>query len=122
MDALLQTAIIETLQAKGYHYTTVPGESDLIVDYHVAPDNALADRESLDTNDVQLQPSLNISSPDPARYEKGTLVIEVIDKSTGLTAWRSALQGFAVRELNAEERRQRIGLMVDRMLAGVPAK
>ena len=69
-----------------------------------------------------MQPGLNLNSPDPARYQKGTLVIEVTEKSTGRTAWRSALQGFAVRELGDTERRQRIGLMVDRMLAGMPGK
>lgn len=63
-----------------------------------------------------------MNSPDPDRYEMRTLVIEVTDQSTGLAAWRSALQGFAVRDPGATERRQRIGLMVDRMLAGMPAK
>lgn len=122
IDTLLQAAISDTLQAKGYRYSTIPDEGDLVVSYHVALDDTLPGREPPDTNDIQLQPSLNINSPDPARYEKGTLVIELTDKSTGLTAWRSALQGFAVRDLGATERRQRVGLMVDRMLAGVPAK
>lgn len=122
MDTLLQAAISETLLAKGYRYSTVPGQGDLVVSYRVVPAGALSNRELIDTSDLQLQPSLNLNSPDPARYEKGTLVIEVTDNSTGLSAWHSALQGFAVRELSARERRKRIGLMVERMLAGVPAK
>jgi hypothetical protein len=124
MDTLLQAAISSTLQAKGYRYAAVPGEGDLIVGYHVAYDDVPVgrDREAVDTDGIKLQPSLNLNSPDPSRYEKGTLVIEVTEKSTGLTAWRSALQGFAIRGLSVSERRQRIGLMVDRMLAGMPAK
>jgi hypothetical protein len=122
MDTLLQAAISNSLQEKGYRYSDVPGEGDLIIGYHVLNDAVPADRETIDTDGVQLQPSLNLNSPDPSRYEKGTLVIEVTEKSTGLTAWRSALQGFAVRDLGVTERRQRIGLMVERMLAGMPAK
>jgi len=122
MDTLLQAAISKTLQEKGYRYSAVPGEGDLIVVYQVTPAAVLSGQEPASTNGVQLQPGLNLNSPDPARYQKGTLVIEVTEKSTGRTAWRSALQGFAVRELGDTERRQRIGLMVDRMLAGMPGK
>lgn len=118
----MQPPISETLQAKGYRYSAVPGEGDRILSYHVALAAAPATRESTDTNDVQLQSGQNMSSPDPARYEKGTPVIKVSDGSTGRTAWRSALQGFVVRDPGATERRQRVGLMVDSMLAGMPAK
>jgi len=122
MDALLQEAIVTTLQGKGYRYSPVPGEGDLIINYQIALDSPQADREQTGMHPGQLQPSLNINSPDPGKYEKGTLVIELTERSTGLTAWRSALQGFANLELGEAARRQRLGLMVDRMLAGVPEK
>lgn len=122
VDALLQAAIIDTLQGKGYRYSAVPGEGDLIINYRVALDSVRTDREPGGTYDAGLQPSLNMVSPDPARYEKGSLEIEMTERATGLVAWRSALQGFTNHDLGDAERRQRIGLMVDRMLAGVPAK
>jgi len=122
MDALLQEAIVTTLQEKGYRYSAAPGGGDLIINYQIALDAPDAGREQAGMHPGQLQPSLNISSPDPVKYEKGTLVIEVTERATGLTAWRSALQGFANLELGDAARRQRLGLMVDRMLAGVPAK
>jgi hypothetical protein len=122
IDVLLQEAIIATLQDKGYRYSSVPGEGDLIVTYRAGLDTPDADREPAGMYTDQLRPSLNITSPDAGKYEKGTLDIEVTERSTGLTAWRSALQGFANLELSDAERRQRIGVMVDRMLAGVPAK
>ncbi len=121
LDALLQEAIIANLQGKGYRYSAKPGEGDLIVTYRVALDSPGAG-EPAETAAEQLQPSLNIASPDPGKYEKGTLVIEVTERLTGLTAWHSALQGFAYHELGDAERRQRMRLMVDRMLAGMPAK
>ena len=122
IGTLLQEAIVATLQGKGYRYNMAPGEGDLIVTYKIALDASGTDRGLVETSGNQLQPSLNITSPDPEKYEKGTLVIEVTDSLTGFTAWRSALQGFANLELGDAERRQRIKLMVDRMLAGVPAK
>lgn len=122
MDAMLQETIIATLQGKGYRYSAAPGEGDLLVTYRLSLHAAGAGQEPEGTYGNQLQPSLNLASPDPARYEKGTLVIEVTDRLSGRTAWRSALQGFAIPGLGEAERRQRLGLMVDRMLAGVPAK
>lgn len=122
LQGLLQESIIANLQGKGYRYSAIAGEGDLIIDYQVALDEpgASGNRQEVDTG--ELQPSLILASPDPSVYEKGTLVIEVTEKSTGLVAWRSALQGFANLELSDAARRKRIGLMVNRMLAGVPAK
>lgn len=119
---LLQDAIVACLQGKGYRYSASPGEGDLIVNYQVALDEPGAGSELPGTRSEVLQPSLKLESPDPGKYEKGTLAIEVTERLTGLTAWRSALQGFANPELDDAERRQRISLMVDRLLAGVPAK
>jgi len=69
-----------------------------------------------------LKASVNLASPDPTRYEKGTLVIDVIERSSGLSAWRSALQGFASLDISESERRTRIHELVQRMLAGMPAR
>jgi hypothetical protein len=122
IETLLQDAIITTLQGKGYRYSPVPGEGDLIVNYQVKLDEPGAGMEPPQAGGETLQPSLNLVSPDRGKYEKGTLSIEVTEKLTGMTAWRSALQGFANLRLSDAERRQRIGLMVERMLAGVPAR
>jgi hypothetical protein len=122
LDAMLQEAIVANLQGKGYRYSEVAGEGDLIIAYQVMLGTSGASRDPAGSNATELQPSLNITSPDPGKYEKGTLVIEVTERATGITAWHSALQGFANLELSDAERRQRIRLMVDRMLAGVPAK
>jgi hypothetical protein len=122
IDSLLQEAIIANMQGKGYRYSREFDTADLSISYRVAMDTTGVNRVLPETYGEQLQPSLNITSPDARKYEKGTLVIEVTDRKTGLTAWHSALQGFANHELNTAQRRQRIQLMVDRMLAGVPAK
>lgn len=119
-ETLVQDAIVSTLQQKGYRQVATAGEADLLVDYHIALGDAAAGSALAGTYGVQ--PSINVDSPDPEKYEKGTLVIEVIDSRTGLSAWRSALQGFAGMDLPAAQRRERIELMMQRMLSGVPAR
>lgn len=118
VDSLLEAAISTVMQEKGYAKSSVPGSGDLLVGYLVTlngPDTQKQIGES-----YGVQPSLNMSSPDTSRYEKGTLVIDVIDRDTGWTAWRSALQGFASFELSESERAARIKSMVTRMLGGLP--
>ena len=67
-------------------------------------------------------PSLNFSTPDPEKYEKGTIVIEVTQSANGIVAWRSALQGFSIIDLEDADRRKRLDGMVARMLSGLAAK
>lgn len=119
-EALVREAIFNTLQEKGYRYATTPREADLLVHYLISM--AGSDAGGGLSGNPGVQPSLNVKSPDPDKYTKGTLVIEVIDRLTGIKAWRSAAQGFAGQELTEVERRQRIGLMVERMLHGIPEK
>ena len=69
-----------------------------------------------------MQADLNFLSPEPDKFEKGTLVIDVVERKTGLSAWRSSLQGFAYLDIDQAERRQRIHSIVQRMLSGLPAR
>mgnify|MGYP001555368684 CR=1 FL=1 len=67
-------------------------------------------------------PSLNFSTPDPEKFEKGTIVIEVTQAATRVVVWRSALQGFSIIDLDDADRRKRLDGMVQRMLSGLPAR
>jgi len=124
-DAQLQTfmreAISTVMAAKGYQPAAAGESGDLQVGYIITLDNARTDSGIADAYGG-VQASINVPNPDPALYEKGTLVIDIIDADTGLTAWRSALQGFASFKISEEQRRQRINEMVQRMLSGLPAR
>jgi hypothetical protein len=116
----LENAIINTLRQKGYEYTWRASLGDLHVGYTVVMNDALSDQEINDRYGIQ--PSLSLPAPDAARYEKGTLVIDIIDAKTGRTAWRSALQGYADLKMSREERQDRLNDMVMFMLARFPAR
>lgn len=121
LQKLLRAAISNAMTEKGYQATAAGAPADLLVGYSITlNDDARTDKDIVDNYGVQA--SINVSSPDPALYEKGTLVIDIIDSRTGLMAWRSALQGFTDSRISEQERRQRINLMVQRMLAGLPVR
>lgn len=120
VNALLEEAIADILQQKGYRYSAATGQGDLLVSYTVTLNDEAADRQL--SEKYGMQADLNVSSPDPDRFEKGTLVIDIKEQQSGLSAWRSALQGFAYLHINEAERRQRIHGMVRRMLAGLPSR
>ena len=116
----LENAISGALQKKGYEYTWRAGLADLKVGYLVVMNSALSGEEISDR--FGIRPGLNLQSPDDVRYEKGTLVVDIIDVKTGRTAWRGALQGFADLEIPMQDRQERLNDMVAFMLARFPAR
>ncbi len=120
LQELLRAAINNTMTEKGYQAAAAGVQGDLLVGYIITLNDARTDEEIADSYGVQA--SINVPTPDPARYEKGTLVIDILDSSTGLMAWRSALQGFASFQISDEQRRHRINEMVQRMLSGLPVR
>lgn len=117
---MLEDAISGTMNKKGYRYGQTSGASVLHIGYRVVIGDAAASRKIEDRYGVQ--PGLAVASPDPNQYEKGTLIITVTDRRSGLVAWRSAMQGFAGQDIPEASRRKRINEIVTRMLAGVPPR
>jgi len=116
----LESAISNALRAKGYEYTWRAGLADLKVGYLVVMSGALSGEEISER--FGIQPGLNLQSPDDVRYEKGTLVVDIIDVKMGRTIWRGALQGFADMEISKQDRQERLNDMVMFMLARFPAR
>ena len=116
----LENVISNALQKKGYEYTWRAGLADLRVGYLVVMNGVLTGKEINDR--FGIQPGLNLQAPDTVRYEKGTLVIDIIDVKTGHAAFRGALQGFADLGISREDRQDRLDDMVMFMLARFPAR
>lgn len=117
---MLKDSISRNLNAKGYRYQGEQGQGDLVVGYSVSLDDSEMNSDAARRSGVI--PSLNFSTPDPEKYEKGTIVIEVTQSANGIVAWRSALQGFSIIDLEDADRRKRLDGMVARMLSGLAAK
>jgi len=117
---MLKDSISHNLNAKGYRYQGEQEPGDLVVGYSVSLDDSEMNSDAARRSGVI--PSLNFSTPDPEKYEKGTIVIEVTQSANGIVAWRSALQGFSIIDLDDADRRKRLDGMVARMLSGLAAK
>lgn len=117
---MLKDSITDNMNAKGYRYHGGQGPGDLVVGYSVSLNDAEMNSDAARRSGVI--PSLNFSTPDPEKYEKGTIVIEVTQSATAIVVWRSALQGFSIIDLDDADRRKRLDGMVQRMLSGLPAK
>ena len=117
---MLKESITVNMNAKGYRYLDGPETGDLVVGYSLTMDNAEMNSDAARRTGVI--PSLNFSTPDPEKFEKGTIVIEVTQAATRMVAWRSALQGFSIVDMDDADRRKRLDGMVQRMLSGLPAR
>ena len=117
---MLEDSITVNMNAKGYHYLGEQGTGDMVVGYSLSMDDAEMNSDAARRSGVI--PSLNFSTPDPEKFEKGTIVIEVTQSATRMVAWRSALQGFSIIDMDDADRRRRLDGMVQRMLSGLPAR
>ena len=107
MDALLKQGIVNALVKKGYRFEENAASADYTVAYTAALESALSDGEVLQT--FGSQPGL-VTSPQPDQNtEKGTLIIDVINKTTGHLHWRSTGQVLAkLDKIPLEQRKQRV--------------
>jgi hypothetical protein len=116
----LENAISGALREKGYEYTWKAGLADLKVGYLVVMNGAMSGAEI--SGRFGIQPGLTVQAPDDIRYERGTLVVDIIDVKSGRTVWRGALQGFSDLAVSRDERQGRLNDMVAFMLARFPVR
>lgn len=116
LRGMFHNAIRKTLGEKGFQYTPSPAQSDLLVGYVVALESALDDDKI--RRIYGIEPGFTTESPDPKKYEKGTVIIDVYETVTRRSVRRVILQGFAVFDLSEEERLARVEATVEMMLEG----
>jgi len=109
------------MQRKGYQLVDDTQSADLTIGF------ALALNSVLDDSDIQrlygLVPGLLVGEVDHQRYEKGTVIFDVIDTKTQQLAWRTAGQALAtIVDLPISERKARINYFVKKLLAFLPEK
>jgi len=118
VEGVMRDAIRTELGARGYRYTTSQANSDFLVGYTVALESALDDAAIVAK--YGLQPGLVGAGVDHARYEKGTLIIYLVEPGRMQVVWRAALQGLVVLDLPPEMREPRVRAAVNRVLARLP--
>ena len=114
VQSYFQEAIRQNLNNRGYRFFSSATDSDFLVGYVLALESSLKDEEI--SEKYQLNPGLPGQAVNSNQYEKGTLIIDLIDPGTKRSMWRGAMQGFAKFEIKEEDRKKRINLFVDRLL------
>jgi len=121
MWELLKQGIEQEMQRKGYRQVIERAQADIDISFAAALTTTLNDQEIQEK--FGLVPGLMVNPSDPKRYEKGTLVFDVINPNTGQLAWRTAGQALAsLREIPMDERKAGINAFVKKLLAFLPEK
>ena len=113
IQSYFQEAIRQNLNKRGYRFVSSATDSDFLVGYVLALESSLKEEEI--NEKYQLNPGLSGQAVNSHQYEKGTLIIDLIDPGTKRPMWRGAMQGFAKFDINEEDRKKRINLFVDRL-------
>lgn len=96
----IQNEIIRYLKTKGYVYQPDPIQADVVIGFLFALEDDLADQKIQDK--FGLLPGINTSGITDKRYEKGSLLLAVLDTELQTIYWRSAMQGFVDFEKDKE--------------------
>ena len=116
MDELLKKGIVNALIEKGYQFTENASGADYTIAYTAGLESALSDDEALQTFGVL--PGLVVSKDSPQNVEKGTLVIDVINQTTGRMHWRGSGQTLAkLEQMPQQQRQQRVNQFIKMMLS-----
>lgn len=119
MWSLLKGAIEQEMDNKGYRKLAQTEQADIDISFVAALTSAL------DDNKIQQQyglvPGLMTQRIDHHKYEKGTLIFDVVNPDTQQLAWRTAGQALASLEnIPLAEREARIKVFVKKLLGFLP--
>ena len=68
-----------------------------------------------------MNPGLQGKSSKLDQYEKGTIIVDILDTSTNKSVWRGVVQGYADMNLSRAERGKRMESIMQQLLAEFPA-
>lgn len=121
MHRLLKQGIEQEMQRKGYRKVPQTEPADINISFAAALTSALDDRQIQEK--YGLVPGLMVNPLNPKRYEKGTLIFDVLNPQTNKLAWRTAGQALAsLEEIPLQERKARIKVFIKKLLAFLPEK
>lgn len=115
---IVRNAIAEEMQMKGLPISPVGSPSDYYVAYTLATDSTIDDETLMKRYNIS--PGVNTSSQGANIYEKGTLLIYIIDAKSRQTKWQSAVQAGIQYDISEEQRKANIRSIVRTMLRNFP--
>ena len=121
-DSELQSLIEATLRIQldqlGLRFEQSPTQADLLLAYTAATERSLSDQELL--RRFGLVPGYSAPEKRAASYERGSLVLYLVDPSNGRVVWRCAAQTLIDFDAQPETRRRRIEAGIASMFETLP--
>lgn len=111
----LKAKIDSQLVAKGYAFTPIGQQPDYLIHGLIVMGNELNEQQLRDV--LGFEPGLVSHGQ---RYEKGSLLLMLVDPNTQYTDWRAVVQVFTSQELTGEERDQRFDYIIRSLLRPLP--
>ena len=115
---LLKTEIGSMMQQKGFEVTKSGSPADYYLAFTAATESTLDEATLLKR--YKVSPGFEVSGSNKGIYEKGTLLIHLIDANTRATVWQSAVQAGVQTDIGLEKRRENIRTIVRAMLNKLP--
>ncbi|WP_158643499.1 DUF4136 domain-containing protein [Ketobacter alkanivorans] len=117
-DALvadLKAKIDTQLVAKGYRFTQIGEQPDYLMHGIIVLGNELNENQLRDV--LGFEPGLVTHGQ---KYEKGSLLLMLVDPNSYSTDWRAVVQVFTSQELSPEERDHRFDYIIRSLLRPLP--
>ena len=119
MWSLLKQSIEQEMQHKGYIKVPQSEQADIDISFVAALTSALDDSQI--QQQYGLVPGLMTQRIDHHKYEKGTLIFDVVNPKTQQLVWRTAGQALASLEnIPLDKRQARVDVFVKKLLAFLP--
>jgi hypothetical protein len=117
---IIQEEIEKAMQAKGFSVAASGKPADFFIAYTAATESTLDDDTLL--RRYKVSPGYHVGKEEDSVYEKGTLVIHIVNAETRETVWQSAAQGGVQEGISDAQRHSNIGKIVTVMLSRLPVK
>ncbi|MEL0658602.1 DUF4136 domain-containing protein [Psychromonas arctica] len=101
LKSYIRDQIKAYLSTKGYEFKADPKQANVVFGFLFALEDAIADRTIQER--FGLLPGLRRAKASDPRYEKGSLLLTVLDNQQKTIYWRSAVQGFVDLEKDKVE-------------------
>lgn len=111
----LKARIDSQLVAKGYAFTPAGAQPDYLINGIIVLGNELNESQLRDA--LGFEPGLVVRGE---KYEKGSLLLMLLNPNTLATEWRGVVQVFTDLDLTPEQRAQRFDYIIHSLLRPLP--
>ncbi len=121
LNNLIQMSIIDELNSKGYSYKPDASQPEFQIAYVAALKTALNDQAI--EQKYGIRPGLVDGKSDQSKYEKGTIIIDLIEPVSGRLIWRGAGQAMATLEdIPQDVRKSRVQKFIKDLFSALPGE